>query len=494
MFRFISPKFINKFDAWLLKNHPVLWMSRIHYVLWSGAILWGISALLGFVIPIDIRFDVPYELWYFITTLMGLFVLCPWVYHHVIFNKEKRYGRKGPLDEYANFILVSFAVTFFLLTPWPFELVFKSRVANMYTDEEVIEDLNTLNIADPYTLNSNGYFYSWRDTSGTVSYYSLRHVDYNKGDYFTPWMMRYDSLRFPKLLTAYQLNKLYTPSTNKAEVKKKLEDYIRVAFKYGWVCEVTADVMAERWVNRVKQKFVLDTEINFYDSGEYTLDRVFANLTEAKFKTFFLFTDDYFWVMLYCVLAVTMLILLFKKTYWQYFLITLVGIGVYCIIDFILSQLLRHNSYFHIRDEYFFLLGLYLLFIFSAITLVFTIREKRRFRPVFNVFNQVFYLMLMFAPLMTVFILHFSTNVFHNYDYYSHDYYGTSSTFFHVNKTEFIRQTYLETYNGYISEYWAGQYRMWIEWSRNGGIMIFILGLPLLKELFIKQLSLPKKS
>jgi hypothetical protein len=492
MFRFISPKFINKLDAWLLTNHPIFWMSKIHYVLWHGSVLWGISALLGWLIPVDLKRDVPYELWYFIMTVLGVLLLCPWIYHYVIFNKEKRFGTKKPFDEYLNFLLVAFAVTFFLLAPWPFELVYKNKIAKMYTDKEMIEDLNTLNLSDPYMLNSYNHFYSWRDTTEDVVYHTLKRIRYDSDDYFTPWLIRGDSLKFPELITIYQLNKRYRPLTERFQVKAKVDDYIRVSLKYNCEVEGSAKAITDRYLRLVQMDKVPENESYYYDSDKYKLERIFSNLAEAKFKVFFLFTYDYFWIMFYCVLVITMLLLLFKMNYWQQFLIALVVIGVYCIIIFIFSQLVR-NSFLHIRDENFFMLGLLLLFIFSAITVVVTCIKKHHYRPFFNIFNQVFYIMLTFAPLLIVAILYFGTNLFHNHDY-ADNYWYPNSVLLLENKREYIRLLTGETLESYYHMYWRRQHLYWLERAQYGGIALFIIALPLFKELFIKQISLPKKS
>ncbi|HRH10821.1 MAG TPA: hypothetical protein PLU73_04875, partial [Bacteroidia bacterium] len=161
MLKLLSPKFITKIDSHLLVNHPDIWMSKIHYVGWNGLLLFACSALLGLFLPIHLIRDVQYELWYFLLSLLSVIVMCFWIYHYAIFNKEKNFGNFHLADEYRNFILVFISVLIFLLVPVPFELVQNKRIASMYTDAEVIADMNSLNEIDPYMAHSSNNYFTW---------------------------------------------------------------------------------------------------------------------------------------------------------------------------------------------------------------------------------------------------------------------------------------------------------------------------------------------
>lgn len=481
MFKSITPKFINQLDAYLLKNHPVLWMSKIHYAIWHGALLWIMSAVLGYVIPINLKGNVEYGLWYFLFTVLGLVILCFWVYRFVIFNKEKNYGSKNFSDEYGNFFMVFFAVGIFLLVPWPFEMIYNQRIAAMYSDKEVLQDINTLNERDPYLANSTNYYYTWYDSITKVQYFNMRHLNPIGGNYYTPYYMRSDSLKYPGLLTDFQLYKNYTPITDASVLRRKIEEFIGVAEKYNCHVNESAQTIADKYLSLLARDKIPTSEFYGY-SYHYELNTTFNNLCEAKFKTLFIFTKDYLWVMLYVIMSLVSFLLLFKITSWQQYLIMLVVLLLYPLLMFIFSQLIPYSNY--IRGAGFFETSMLALIIFSMISLIITARVNREFKPFYNVINQLFYVTLIYSPLLFVLFLHDNTDVFHSREYLSYSKGGEEAT----NVTQYDWQLTNLHY-----QYWSEEYARWITLMKYFGIAVFIFTLPLLKNLFVKQISLPRK-
>ncbi|MCW3075666.1 MAG: hypothetical protein JWO32_275 [Bacteroidetes bacterium] len=484
MFKSITPKFINQLDTYLLRNHPVLWMSKIHYAIWHGALLWIISAVLGYIIPINLKGNIEYGLWYFLFTVLGLVILCFWIYRFVIFNKEKDYGSKKFSDEYKNFILVFFATAIFLLVPWPFEMIYNQRVAALYTDGEVLQDINTLNERDPYLANSTNYYYSWYDSITKVQYFNVRHLNPVGGNYYTPYYLRSDSAKYPGLLTDFQLYKQYKPITDISVLQRKIEEFIVVAEKYNCRVNESAKVIAERYLSLLARDKIPTSEFYGY-SYHYELSTIFNNLCEAKFKTLFIFSIDYLWVMFYVIISIVAFLLLFKITGWKQYLITLVVLLLYPLIMFIFSQLVPYSN--TIRGSTFFETSMLALIIFSMVSLFVTIKNNRCFKPFYNVLNQLFYITLIYSPLLVVLFLHDNTNVFHYSNYWNYDrgHDGEQAT------------SIVTQYDAQLSnlnyQYWAEEYNRWITLMKYFGIGVFIFTLPLFKNLFVKQISLPRK-
>jgi hypothetical protein len=484
MFRSITPKFINKIDAYLLVNHPVVWMSKIHYVLWHGALLWGFSALLGAIMPINLQSKIEYGLWYFLFTVIAVIILCIWVYRYVIFNKEKNYGSKKFSDEYKNFILVFISVTVFLLIPWPFEMIYSSRVANMYTDSEVLSDINKLNEAEPYMASSTNSYYSWQDSTHSVQYFNVRKLNPYASAYYTPYYLNTDSTSHPELLTAYQLAKKYKPTTDINWLKQKIETYISVSKKYNSPVDKTANELAERYVALLSKEKVTMSEFNNFNQYQYDLQVTMDNLCNAKFTTLMIFKSDYLWVIFYFVICISAFLMLFKITYWQQYLIMLVVLMLYPLLTFIFWQLLPYNSF--VRSNACYEASHILLIIFSLSTIFVTANNHSYFKPFYNILNQVFYVTLIFSPLLVVAFLHDATNTFHNHDYTNFTNYDYSLP---NNRPSYY--TYLDT--AYY-QYWSDEYHRWMKIVKYSGIAAFVIALPFFKELFIKQIALPKKS
>jgi hypothetical protein len=498
MFKAITPKFINRLDAYLLVYHPVLWMSKIHYVLWHGLLLWLLSALLGSVLPIHLKLDIQYELWYFLFTVVGLIVLCFWIYNYVIFNREKNYGNRSFGDEFKNFILVFISVAVFLLVPCPFEVIYSQRVADSYGDEEILHDIDVLNELDPYMANSRTGYFAWYDSTTKMEYFTVKQLNPHSAAPYTPYFLQSDSLKYPLVLTAYQRYIHYKPISNYDEVKAKILEFERLANKYDCDVQQSPEVLAKRYLELLSKDRIVANDYNYYESYQYELARVFLNVCEAKFNTLFIFKRDYLWTIFYFVICITAFLLLFKMAYWRQFLLLLVILLVYPLVMFIFSQLMPYSGF--IRGAGFFISSLLALIGFSAVSLFLTARNDRYYQPYFTVFNQLFYVTLIFTPLLVVGFLHECTQVFHN-SIYSQEltegwsvslppgHYPPGSLEEFNYRTEYVRQ--LQSLHYF---YWEAEYQRWLTISKYTGIVLFLIALPFFKELFVKQMSLPKKS
>ncbi|MCE3259216.1 MAG: hypothetical protein K0S12_857 [Bacteroidetes bacterium] len=498
MFKAITPKFINRLDAHLLVHHPVVWMSKIHYVAWHGLLLWLFSAFLGLVLPIHLKRDLQYELWYFLFTVIGVLLLCFWVYHHAIFNREKNYGSRSFLDEFKNFILVFISVAVFLLVPCPFEIIYNQRVADSYGDEEIIRDINTLNELDPYMVNSRTGYFSWYDSTSKMEYFTVKKLAAQASAPYTPYFLQGDSLKFPQLLTSYQRYKQYRPVNNYDEVKAKVQEFERLASKYDCFVPQSADVLAKKYLDLLSKERVPASDYDYYVEYQYELSRIFINVCGAKFNTLFIFKHDYLWTIFYFVMSITAFLLLFKMTYWRQFLVLIVVLLVYPLVMFIFSQLMPYSGF--IRGAGFFITSLLALIGFSFVTLFITGRNHRYYQPYFTVFNQLVYVTLIFTPLLVVGFLHECTEVFHN-SLYAQELAGWSVTlppgtqYPQVTPEGFSYEAeYLRQLESLYYFYWEAEYQRWLTIAKYTGIALFVIALPFFKELFVKQISLPKKS
>jgi hypothetical protein len=241
------------------------------------------------------------------------------------------------------------------------------------------------------------------------------------------------------------------------------------------------------YLHYVTQDKVRNTEISYF---YYTtqLSTVFNNLCEAKFKRPGIFDPDALTVLFYFIISITAFLLLFKITYWQQFLITIVVLILYPLLTFILRELFPYSS--GIRGDAGYEFILLLLIFFSGATLFITFRNNSYYQPFFNIFNQVFFLTLIYSPLLVLAWLHDATNIFHNQGYseYSGYYYGPGGQAWNYNWEYHKQLSVLE------NDYWYQEYKRWISIAQYMGIGIFVLLLPFFKELFIKQIALPKKS
>lgn len=489
MFRAITPGFIKRIDTFLLTHHPVLWTSKIHFALWHGLILWLLSALVGFLMPVNLHGRIDYELWYFLFTVIGLIVLCFWIYHYQIFNKEKNYGHKRMGDEYGNFLLVFFTVALFLMIAWPFEIIYNYRIANSYTDTEIIDDINTLNVNHPYMAGTSQVYHMWNDSSSQEQFITLKKLSAHGNGFFTPYYIRQDTIRFPQLLSDYKLYTAYKPEYESGPVKEKVKAFLSVSEKYRIKIKRAPEEIVSEYIKYLSKPYVPVNEFynaRSYNSQEYyTLITVFENICRAKFSTLFIFRPDALWSLFYFVFSISLLLLIFRINYWRQFLITLVVIVLYPLLLLIITELIYFNGFS--RDG-FYQASLLLLMLAGLLSGIRTISERRHFLPFFNVLNQVGYLSLSFLPLLLLNFLNDTTNLFHKsdlYPFYSDEYNVT------LRSPEII---YNEQLTSYLYYYWQAEFQKWLLIAKTGGILLFVILLPFSKELFVRQISLPRKT
>ena len=192
MFKKIAPGFLNRLDTHLLTRYPVIWMSKIHYVLWFGLLLYLVSTMIGFLVPINLTSRTDDGLWYVLLSVFSFVLSWFWGYRYLIFNKEKNFGKLNFTDEYLNFFLVFFSVTIFAWFAAPFVISFNIKTANLYTDSEVIKDINTLNEAEPFIPTS---YYSYENTYDTLkkqTYFNVNKI--SSFNNYTPYQYLNDTL------------------------------------------------------------------------------------------------------------------------------------------------------------------------------------------------------------------------------------------------------------------------------------------------------------
>lgn len=478
MLREITPPFIKKLDTFLLENYPVIWMSKIHFVLWHALIVQVLLGLLGTIVPFYPESRIPYQLWYALLTLVGVVMLCIWTYHYMIFNREKSYGIRRWYDEYLNFFLVFLVFLIFLLTPYSFEYALNKRVGALYSDKEIIIDINTLNKLDPYFLDSYQKYKTWTEKSTETEYFNLGSLNSEEGSVFTPYFMTYSS-EYPEVYSHAAIVSEYRPLTNKKELTEKVRTFMNVAKKYQARFDNTAEYYAEHYLRNLEKEAIPTNSFSYGRSETAVAQKVIENVCDAKYFQLFIFDEDYCSIMFYVILSLSSLIYLFKMTYWRQFLLLAVVCAFYPILAFIISRMVSGRSS---DDTFIYLLMLFpCLVIFSVVK---SIKNKNNFQPFHNIMSQAFFLIWPYLAMMIVGFLKSQTSVFH--PEYMH----------HVFDGETIDPiVYAENYRiNALADHWHHQFDLWFTGALCFGMGSFFLALPFFKELFVKQLALPKKT
>jgi len=492
----LIPPFLRRIDTYLLLNHPVAWISKIHIVLFYGLITWSLSALSGFAIPIDLSQTQDLGLWYFLFTILAIVALCFWIYHNIIFNLEKKFGKRSWADEYKVFFLNLCCVFVFISFPIPFTSIYNMRVAHTVSDEELINDINTLNAGEAFLANNiNNYESIYDSVTQTTSYDFRKPLVF---DPYTPWSMKYDTLRYRGLMTPHAIESLYKSTKSDEQIKTLIRNYNGLWKKYGLLEYgfVSEDSLLARY-HSLRAHSPLESSLlyNYQRSyfNTYEMEQIFSRISEAKYGSLFLWKAEFLNFILYTCFYLSLLVMLFKMVPWKQFLLTVIACIIIPILLFIISQLFRFSGS---RDDSY--LALMLLTLLVAI--VFTglgFLPARQFNPFKNICAQITYLVL---PMLPVIILLVSKEFFYtsfDYNHYDYDY----ATYEQVSPEQaytyqnHLYRTWPHIYMQLVNDYWRAWFEKWIFISLYAGLGLFVIVfMPLMKHLFVKQLSLPHRS
>lgn len=490
----LVPIFLKKLDDYLLLNYPLLWISKIHYVLFFSLILFGFSAIAGLIIPLNLSQTQDLGLWYTMFTIIAIIGLCFWIYWNVIFNIEKKFGLRHWADEYKVFFLGFISVLLFLSCPLPFTAIYNQRVAHVVTDNELIEDINNLNLASPFIVNDLNVYESHYDSTKQTYLYDIHKLQ--RYDDYTPWYIRYDTLKFPNLLSAYQLEKQFgIKKKSDADILKLINKHIAILHKYGFQFNSTAEFELKYYGDLYEQSPIAPVNFNYRNIGsKYELTRCLENISDAKFNKLFIIRSEFLHFLFYATFYITLLGILFKMVNWRQFLITGITLIILPILLFIVSQLMPYQSNYRFRENAYMIMLSIAFFTALGFTLV-SIRENDRFSAFKNICAQIVYLSLPVFPMLFITVLKQVFDVFGSSVVYAAQY---SSLAEEVSSQQFSTAYYQSAeyfYSQLLEAYWARQFELWFFGMMYGALIIFVLAVvPLMKQLFVKQLALPRHS
>jgi len=503
MLNFLVPPFIRKIDKYFLLNHPILWISKIHYVCYFAILMWGFSALIGVAMPLNLAAPQDMAVWYVVFTILALILFCVWIYKNTIFNIEKKFGHRHWADEFKLFFLYFLTIFIFFSFAYPFTVVYQQRIAHSVSDEALIQDINILNRADALIPTSAYEYYNYTDSITQKTYY-----DFNRRQSFgskTPYIISEDTLQFRTLHSYFQLREQYL--TDKESGQRIVEAYAghnQVLQKYGLRPDIDPDQMLRKykalcagWQTDSTHSLIIGSYSGYSDLNEYSIDRIVENIAEAKFRPIFLLRTDFLFFVFYFTLYVCTFFLLFRSVQWQHFLIMIVALAVLPILLFIVGQILPYYI-FHSRGALF-EFGVILVFITSCVCVIRSMIYEKKFSVFVNIGMQFFYILIAVMPMYIIEFLDNNTDLFHNsYREENYNYYADATTMMVTTEsTPYPAEYYLSKeyyFNQLLNEYYRDQHALWFLGMQIAGVAFFIfIVVPGLKSLFVKQLALPRK-
>jgi len=154
------PGFLKKIDNYLLKNHPNLWITNIHFVLFYTLLLDGVLFFLANMFGFSLTDDIPdVEVPLLLMILPAVLVFVFWFIKQARYNVDKNFGTSNIAHDYQNFIIYFVVIFLFysVAAIIPHSLIFK--VKNAVSTEQLEHDIDILNQGyvyfDGYNVVSN---------------------------------------------------------------------------------------------------------------------------------------------------------------------------------------------------------------------------------------------------------------------------------------------------------------------------------------------------
>src|SRR5690606_8388303 len=159
---------IKKLNKYLLENHPVVWNTRLVWmlgILVAMHILFFIVGFMSYVSPVDLH-DTSFFLSYFdsgfvwIGVLLSILILILWMNQYFKHNAFKAHYPKSNFSLYKEFLII-FLISLLTITQYfSYTQGLKSRVSMLKSSDEVEKEIDLVNRVAPFTLQNNNYSYN----------------------------------------------------------------------------------------------------------------------------------------------------------------------------------------------------------------------------------------------------------------------------------------------------------------------------------------------
>ena len=142
----LMPGFLKRAEQKLLKNNPLIWSTRVHLVLYYGILFNLLLAGLCFLSPMEILGRSEAGYWIGFTIIIAIIALTTWLIYLLRFNVFKKYGNIKPLHALVTFLLYFVSTGIIILSVYIYPAVESVRANMALGDKELMQDINNMNI------------------------------------------------------------------------------------------------------------------------------------------------------------------------------------------------------------------------------------------------------------------------------------------------------------------------------------------------------------
>lgn len=142
----LAPGFINRLDAWLLKNKPDTWSTRIHMLIYYWILFVIVLSGLSFLIPDNPLQPSNIYFWVMATSVLVIVAIVVWIIYLVRFNTFKSYGTVHIGDRIKTYVLYFISLVLICTIVWIPPIIETYKTMIRYSPSTVAEDMNEMNV------------------------------------------------------------------------------------------------------------------------------------------------------------------------------------------------------------------------------------------------------------------------------------------------------------------------------------------------------------
>ncbi|GEM_PF-3521790 len=176
----LVPFFLKTLDRHFLLHRRVLWITKVHYVLFyiGIAFLTSMAYVSWYPKPYDLP---PSEGFILLGVSVMLIPFGFWVFRQISFSIERNYGQRFPMLEQIRFGLYIVCTLMFLSIPFGSAWMMQYQVANYISDVEFEKDQKLLNLYNIFFLTDSEISSEISEIEMTIKQNYL--LEYNHDDY-----------------------------------------------------------------------------------------------------------------------------------------------------------------------------------------------------------------------------------------------------------------------------------------------------------------------
>ncbi len=333
----LTPKFLKNLDNHFLLNHRLLWITKVHYVLYYGVISALVGAALIWAYPLRASSALPESgAVLFFAILLSLPPAIFWVYKQATYNIEKSYGRLFPFIEQMRFGIYLLCFAIFGGLPVLFTVLIEKKVANLESIAQLNKDAYSLNAGNPYfPTNQQGSDVLWEDDKIALqnskdnnqfpampdgrNYYNFAffYIDY---DFSQKYEEREDNHIY--------FRKLFINTHDDAQKLGLIANYIHTFNKYSQQkIEVSPQEVLKNYKAHQIASFISYTYDYYGTTHKQQINSALYRISHAKVYPIMRSNGDLVgWTTI--IFCLSTLLLIFQNVKWQDFVLAAVSFGI----------------------------------------------------------------------------------------------------------------------------------------------------------------------